>query len=546
MARKKRVLFISEAAYLNTGYAKYSKEVISRLYRSGKYDVAEMSVYGAANDPRRSSIPWKNYPVLPDQNNEEQMKLYNSNGTNQFGSWRFERVCLDFEPDIVLTIRDYWMDAFVYHSPYRRIFQWAWMPTVDASPQNPEWIDLFCDANYALTYSDWAKNVLEEQAGQNINTVGSAPPSASDAFIPMDQKSIRDEFGVRSDINIIGTVMRNQRRKSFPALISAFSKYLKEAGDTKTYLYMHTGYPDAGWNLANLIHSYDISSRVLMTYVCGDADCKNVEVCSFQDARKVCLKCNKFSSMPSSVSNGVSDEVLAKIYNVFDLYLQPANSEGFGLPQVEAAACGIPIACTNYSAMEDIVNKLDAYPISYTKYKELETGCDRAVIDENSVVEIIKTFLSDKTQKSNIRQLFEGHYSWDKTAAKWMEVIDDCEYTDWKQPANIIRPSKINTEEKSNERFVQQLTELFCYYEGHKNSYFTRNLMSDLTKGTSKIAWDDHFSSEFTPSNPNRQRAVDRQSIIDVFGKRLQNYNMWEDVRINRSKLKDGNELWLR
>lgn len=545
MARKKRVLFISEAAYLNTGYAKYSKEVISRLYRSGKYDVAEMSVYGAANDSRRSSIPWKNYPVLPDEHNEEQMKLYNSNAGNQFGSWRFERVCLDFEPDIVLTIRDYWMDAFVYHSPYRRIFKWAWMPTVDASPQNPEWIDLFCDANYVLTYSDWAKNVLEEQAGQNINTVGSAPPSASDAFIPMDQKSIRDEFGVRDDINIIGTVMRNQRRKLFPALISAFSKYLKETGDTKTYLYMHTSYPDAGWNLANLIHSHDISSRVLMTYVCGNTDCKNVEVCFFQDARKVCLKCNKFSSMPSSVSNGVSDEILAKIYNIFDLYLQPANSEGFGLPQVEAAACGIPIACTNYSAMEDIVNKLDAYPISYTKYKELETGCDRAVVDENSVVEIIKTFLSDKTQKSNIRQLFEDHYSWDKTAAKWMEVIDDCEYADWKQPANIIRPSKINMEEKSNERFVHELTELFCYYEGHKNSYFTRNLMSDLTKGSSKIAWDDHFSNEFTPSNPNKQRQVDRQSIINVFGQRLQNYNIWEDVRINRSKLKDGNELWL-
>ena len=69
--------------------------------------------------------------------------------------------------------------------------------------------------------------------------------------------------------------------------------------------------------------------------------------------------------------------------------------------------------------------------------------------------------------------------------------------------------------------------------------------MSDLTKGSSKIAWDDHFSSEFTPSNSNRQRPVDRQSIINVFGQRVQNYNIWEDVRINRYKLKDGNELWL-
>jgi len=361
----------------------------------------------------------------------------------------------------------------------------------------------------------------------------------------MNKKSVRSEFGVRDDVNIIGTVMRNQRRKLFPALISAFSKYLKQTGDTKTYLYMHTSYPDAGWNLANLIHSYDISSRVLMTYVCGNAQCKNVEVCFFQDARRVCPKCNKFTSIPSNVSNGVSDEILAKIYNIFDLYVQPANSEGFGLPQVEAAACGIPIACTNYSAMQDIVNKLDAYPISYMKYRELETGCDRAIIDEDSLANIIKSFLSDKTQKGNIRQLFEEHYSWDKTTAKWMEVIDDCEYADWKQPANIIRPSKINIKEKSNERFVEQLVQMFCYHEGHKNSYFTRNLMSDLTKGSSKITWDGYFSTEFTPSNSNKQRPVDRQSIINIFSKRLQNYNIWEDVRIHRSKLRDGNELWL-
>ena len=154
MARKKRVLFISEASYLNTGYAKYSKEVISRLHKSGKYDVAEMSTYGSAKDSRRSQIPWKNYPLLPDPENKGQLEAYGANANNQFGSWRFERICLDFEPDIVLTIRDYWMDAFVYHSPYRRLFNWCWMPTVDASPQNPEWIDLFCDADYVLTNSD--------------------------------------------------------------------------------------------------------------------------------------------------------------------------------------------------------------------------------------------------------------------------------------------------------------------------------------------------------------------------------------------------------
>ena len=57
MSRKKRILFISEAAYLNTGYAKYSKEVISRIHKTGKYEIAEFSIYSNPDDPRRKSIP---------------------------------------------------------------------------------------------------------------------------------------------------------------------------------------------------------------------------------------------------------------------------------------------------------------------------------------------------------------------------------------------------------------------------------------------------------------------------------------------------------
>ena len=128
MSRKKRVLFLTEAAYLSTGYATYSRNVLNHLKSTGKYEIAEISVYGSAEDPRRSTIPWKNYPVLPDSTStDEEKQVYNSNQSNVFGSWRFERACLDFKPDVVLTIRDFWMDSFVYESPYRRIFKWIWM-----------------------------------------------------------------------------------------------------------------------------------------------------------------------------------------------------------------------------------------------------------------------------------------------------------------------------------------------------------------------------------------------------------------------------------
>ncbi len=548
MPKKKKVLFLSEAAYLNTGYAKYSKEVISRIHATNRYDIAEFSIYGGPSDPRRQGIPWKNYANMPEPNNEQEVAAYNSNPINQFGQWRFERVCLDFEPDIVLSIRDFWMDSFIYHSPYRRIFSWAWMPTVDASPQNQEWIDMFSDANYILTYSDWAKKILDDQGGYRINTCGVASPSASPCFVPMDQKKIREEFNIKPDVNIIGTVMRNQRRKLFPALIEAFSAYIKNSGDTNTFLYLHTSFPDAGWNLAELMHENEISSRVLMTYVCEN--CRHIEPSFFRDAKKLCSACKQYASTPSNVGNGVSDENLAKIYNIFDLYVQCANSEGFGLPQVEAAACGTPLACTNYSAMEDVVNKLGAYPIAYNYYKELETGCNRAVPDLLSMVNIFTEFfnlsIDQRNNRRNItRKLFEKNYSWDKTAEEWMKVVDDCNYADWKQPLRLIPPQKINLENPSTHGFMTELLSAYSYYKPHNNSHFYRSLLTDLHRGVSKAGWDGFYTSEFSPFSANKPRQINREAVFKLFESRLQNYNIWEEVRLDRSKLIDRDKKWL-
>ena len=44
--RKKRILFCSEATFLNTGYATYTREILNYLHSTGKYEIAEMDSYG--------------------------------------------------------------------------------------------------------------------------------------------------------------------------------------------------------------------------------------------------------------------------------------------------------------------------------------------------------------------------------------------------------------------------------------------------------------------------------------------------------------------
>jgi len=52
---------------------------------------------------------------------------------------------------------------------------------------------------------------------------------------------------------------------------------------------------------------------------------------------------------------GYEQSRLALIYNAADQFLGASMSEGFGIPLVEAQACGLPVVTTNFSAMPELV-----------------------------------------------------------------------------------------------------------------------------------------------------------------------------------------------
>ena len=452
--RKKRILFCSEATFLNTGYATYARETLNYLHSTGKYDLAEMAAYGERNDPRAANIPWKYYGVVPNQSNEpkaskEELDAYHSSGSNQFGEWIFEHVCLDFLPDVVCDIRDFWMLEFAERSPFRGYFKWAVMPTVDARPQARQWIATYQSADACFTYSDWAGNILKDQSGDKINYLGSSPPSAHPAYKPIENKrEHKQQFGIDPDYKIIGTVMRNQRRKLYPDLFEAFKKFLNNSEDKKFYLYCHTSYPDLGWDLPELIQEYELASHVLFTYICPET--KKPFPSLFKGAIIQSPFTGKWGATLSNVKNGVSYEDLSNIINLFDLYTQYANCEGFGLPQVEAAACGVPVCGTDYSAMESVLRKLEGIPIKPAAlYKELETGCLRAVPNNDLAAQLFQEFFDASDDErlaagEKTRQNFEKYYQWDISGKKWEDYFDSVEIRPieqtWASPPKIHTP----------------------------------------------------------------------------------------------------------
>jgi len=440
---------------------------------------------------------------------------------------------------------------FAERSPFRPYFKWALMPTVDARPQARQWIATYAGADACFTYSDWAGTVLQDQAGDKINYLGSAPPSAHPAYAPVeDKRAHKEKMGIDPDAKIIGTVMRNQRRKLYPDLFKAFSQFLqerKESGDkTVYYLYCHTSYPDLGWEIPELILENEISSNVMFTYICGQT---GKPFCSVYKGA-VCQSkyTGEWGSTLSNVKNGVSYEGLSDIINCFDLYTQYANCEGFGLPQVEAAACGVPVCGTDYSAMESVLRKLGGYPIKPAAlYKELETGCLRAVPDNKAASETFHQFfdLTDKQQATAgavCRENFDRYYQWDKSAKQWENYFDSVEIDEgaWAQEPKLHQPQpKPPAETVNTIAYNNQARWLLANVLGESDkagtffeSRLTRDLMLKSATGSTGGMYFNESSAAF---DGNQMRA---EFNFDVAYDQMKNLcerrNHWEQKRVQR------------
>ena len=388
------------------------------------------------------------------------------------------------------------MDMFISKSPLLPYFHWVWMPTVDSDPQKQSWIEGFAKTDAVLCYSEFGVKTLEKDAGHLLNVVGCASPGIDPKiYKPYDKKQIREELGLDPNVNIIGTVMRNQKRKLFPELIKSFSKFLKVAPPEikdNTYLLLHTSYPEKmGWNLGYHISEEEVGGKVLATYVCKT--CKRWRIDFFRDSLNYCPHCKTISCVMPSVGMGLEVPDLVKVYNAMDLYVQYAICEGFGMPQVEATACGVPIASSNYSAMEDVLQWTKGYPVNIQKmYREVETNAERVFPDNDHLVEIMINHLmlspEEKQKKSQeVRDATVARYDWDDCAKVWMDYIDTYKpkrlQGQWNAPPRPLQIHEQAPEGLTNEQFVEFLYNAVLLEPDNAFGYEATKLVRDLNIG---------------------------------------------------------------
>jgi len=128
------------------------------------------------------------------------------------------------------------------------------------------------------------------------------------------------------------------------------------------------------------------------------------------------------------ISGRMSDEQMAALYCTADAFVFPSKAEGFGLPCIEAIACGVPVIATNVTAQSAFLDRIpELYaPVAfemaaivdddYRHFYAADYGCD----DFGSWALPSVTSL-----RSAMRDVYEHPESWRERGLRAAAVIRD-------------------------------------------------------------------------------------------------------------------------
>ena len=106
----------------------------------------------------------------------------------------------------------------------------------------------------------------------------------------------------------------------------------------------------------------------------------------------------------------VSQDDLVNFYNLADLFVLPSLYEGFGLPVLEAFACGTPVACSNVSSLPEVGGNV-------AKYFDPK--------DPASIARILESSIEDKGKYDKGIDAWIKSFTWENSARQIREIATE-------------------------------------------------------------------------------------------------------------------------
>lgn len=318
---KRPILWASNSPTAGTGYGQQTAQVVQRLQKAG-HPTAVASNYGQ----EAVQGEWRGVRVLPrgfDMYSNDVVGAYQELWTHENGG----------TPALVITLFDVWV---FQGAPWDRIPKVAsWVP-IDHAPIPPKVMDWLKRPNVVpIAMSQFGAEQMQAADLEHFYV----PHAIEKVFMPTPSVTAnngtevpaRQLLGWEDDHFVILMNAANKGvtppRKSWDTNLLAVSMFMKDHDDARLYLHTERDGAMGGVNLPALLSGVGIPQEKV-----------------------------RFTE-PFSYRMGLPQEALAAMYSGADVLLAPSLGEGFGVPTIEAAACGLRVIVSNWSASPELVGE---------------------------------------------------------------------------------------------------------------------------------------------------------------------------------------------
>lgn len=344
-----------------TGYASQTAMLLSRFKALG-HEVAVSATAGQTNFPGH----WQGIPVFP-------CTTYADVGEDVVhGHYQ------QFKADVVFTFLCTWL--LKYPQVWRDL-RTVHLNPVDCTPMSMADYQVIADTGGTpAAISEFGLRVMRAGGEGRAKLDPLYLPHGVDTrcFTPAkDRDAMRSDMGFKGKFVVGMNVMNNDRvRKNIEPSIRGFAKFHKTHPDSVLALHSIQALPE-GIHLPRLAAHLGIADAV------------------------------SWSPQYELVTGMITPKMLADWYNALDVYLSPGN-EGFGLPAIEAQACGVPVILGNWSTGPDLAGP--GWLVSGQAYWNEKHQADWQVANVDSIAEKLgEAYEGARNRREAAREFALGH-----------------------------------------------------------------------------------------------------------------------------------------
>jgi glycosyltransferase involved in cell wall biosynthesis len=414
-----------------TGFGKHKKNLLSYLYKTGKYDIIELSNGYTWDSEQIKFVPWKSYGMLP-----EDPEIHKEISIDErrkhaagYGAEMIDHAIKELKPDIYLGIEDVWAFNGFTDKEWWNNVHCIIHTTLDSLPLLPDAVSIAPKIKNYFVWASFAEKAMHKLGHTHVKTVhGTLDTSCFYKLPDQDRSSLRKKFNLSNEF-IIGFVFRNQLRKSVPNLLDGFKLFYTNNPQINSKLLLHTHWNE-GWDILKLLKEKDIDPKnILTTYVCKN--CASYNIKPFSAHVINCDHCRTQNSCETTnVKTGVNEQQLNEIYNLMDVYCHPFTSGGQEIPIQEAKLTELVTLVTDYSCGEDCSTEASGgFPLEWAEYREPGTQFIKASTLPNSIYSQLQYVynLSAETRKTlgkKARQFVIDNYSIEVVGKFFEDLFD--------------------------------------------------------------------------------------------------------------------------